>query len=64
VRFYEWAGKESDIKQRLAEGANFADESEFRENNVVVKTKQSESWMMRIRFTGKWNTAAAERRAN
>ena len=69
VRFYEWAGKQSDVKLRLPAGAESASQTDLMERstthlsieqgNVTVPTKPYEIKTLRIRFRSK---AAAEMR--
>jgi alpha-mannosidase len=63
LRFYEWAGKESDVKLRLPSGAQAASETDLMEKpgaelslqdgTVTVHTKPYEIKTVRVRFTSK-----------
>jgi alpha-mannosidase len=74
LRFYEWAGKESDIKLQLPAGANSASETDLMERavadlsleagTVTVHTKPFEIKTVRIRFAKETPAPPAERRSN
>lgn len=74
LRFYEWAGEESDIKLQLAAGANSAAETELvgkpvtglaiEESTVSVRTEPSVVKTERIRFAPNLPAAPAERSPN
>ncbi len=74
LRFYEWAGEESDIKLQLAAGANSAAETDLvgkpvtglaiEESSVSVRTEPFVVKTERIRFTPKLPAAPAERSSN
>jgi alpha-mannosidase len=63
LRFYEWAGKESDVKLRLPSGAQAASETDLierpvadltlQDGTVTVHTKPYEIKTVRVRFTSK-----------
>lgn len=63
LRFYEWAGKETDVKLQLPAGAESASETNLmekpmaelsvRDSAVTVHTKPYEIKTIRIRFTTK-----------
>ena len=63
LRFYEWAGKEADVKLRLPAGALEASETDLMERpvmdlslldgTVAVHTKPYEIKTIRVRFTSK-----------
>jgi alpha-mannosidase len=63
LRFYEWAGKESDVKLRLPSGARTASETDLMERpvaelslqdgTVTVPTKPYEIKTVRVRFTSR-----------
>jgi alpha-mannosidase len=63
LRFYEWAGKESDVKLRLPSGAQAASETDLMERpvadlslqdgGVTVHTKPYAIKTIRVRFTSK-----------
>jgi len=74
LRFYEWAGKESDIKLQPEAGANSAAKNDlmekpvpdlsFQEGAVTAHTKPFEIKTVRIRFGSKLPAAPAERSSN
>jgi alpha-mannosidase len=63
LRFYEWAGKESDVKLRLPSGAQAVSETDLierpvaelslQDGTVTVHTKPYEIKTVRVRFTSK-----------
>lgn len=68
LRFYEWAGKESDVKLRLPAGALEASETDLMERRVAdlslvdgavtIHTKPYEIKTIRVRFTSKSSARA------
>jgi len=74
LRFYEWAGKESDIKLLLPAGASSAAETDLmekpvadlalQEGTVTVHTRPFEIKTLRIRFTPKVPATPAARSSN
>lgn len=74
LRFYEWAGKESDVKLQLPAGVQAASETDLMERpmgeipiedgTVTVHTKPYEIKTVRIRFALKSPAQAGERRSN
>ena len=63
LRFYEWAGKEADVKLKLPPGAQAASETDLMEraigdlavnnDSVTVHTKPYEIKTVRVRFAGR-----------
>jgi hypothetical protein len=74
LRFYEWTGKESDIKLQLPVSASSGAESDlleklvadlaFQEGTVTVDTKPFEIKTVRIRFASNLPATPAERSSN
>jgi alpha-mannosidase len=74
LRFYEWAGKESDVNVKLPDGAQAASETDLMERlvaelsvksgTVAVHTKPYEIKTVRIRFAPRQHEPASERSPN
>ena len=74
LRYYEWAGKESDVKLQLPAGAQSASETDLMErplvelsvteSSVTVHTKPYEIKTVRVRFASKPPAQTGERRPN
>jgi alpha-mannosidase len=72
LRFYEWAGKETDVRVQLPAGAQAGSETDLMERpvaelstkdgTVTVHTKPYEIKTVRIRFASKLPSPAGERR--
>ncbi len=70
LRFYEWAGKESDVKLQLPPGAESAAETDLMENPIAsipvqdgmvnVHTKPYEIKTLKVRFTSLIQAAGAQ----
>jgi alpha-mannosidase len=74
LRYYEWAGKESDVKLQLPAGAQSASETDLMERplaeipvkdgTVTVHTKPYEIKTVRVRFASQAPAPAGERSSN
>jgi alpha-mannosidase len=74
LRFYEWAGRESDVRLQLPAGAQAASETDLMErpvgelsvqnDSVTVHTKPYEIKTVRIRLAPKTAAPEGERRLN
>jgi alpha-mannosidase len=69
LRFYEWAGKEADVKLHLPKGAQSVAETDLmerqtrdlalRNDSVIVHTKPYEIKTMKVRFAPRESTETA-----
>jgi len=69
VRFYEWAGKQGDVRLKLPAGARSASETNMmekpigeiplRNGTITVSTKPYEIRTVKVRFSEKTETTAA-----
>ncbi len=70
MRFYEWAGKETDVKLQLPSGAQTASETDLmeratgrlsiRDGAVMVHTKPYEIKTLKVQFVAQPSTHAAK----